>query len=103
MAIGGRKKQNKRSLRFTRLGVYLDGVRIEDETGERTALDVFAFVSDGDLPLAGLVRLESRRVNSVVVADRTVEDPIGRRFGFHFQRSSSGSVRIDLPVAYGTK
>ena len=75
---------------------HLDGVRVENETGERTSLDVLVLVSDGDFPLARLVRLECGRVDTVIVDDRAVEDPIGWRLGLHRQGTSSGSVRIDL-------
>ncbi len=71
-------------------------MRVENETGERTSLDVLVFVSDGDFPLARLVRLECGRVDTVIVDDRAVEDPIGGRLGLHRQGTSSGSVRIDL-------
>lgn len=76
--------------------VYLNGVWVKDETGEGTALNVLSFVRHRDFPLAGLVRLEGGRVNSVVVADRAIEDPICWRFGLHLKRPSAGAIRIDL-------
>lgn len=59
------------------LVAYLNGVRIEDETGKRAALDVLSFIGDGNLPFASFIRLESRRVDSVVVGDRAVEYAVG--------------------------
>lgn len=60
-------------------------MRIENETGKWTALNVFAFIGDGNLPFTSFIRLESGRVDSIIVADGTVEYPVGRRFGFHFE------------------
>ena len=52
--------------------MQLHAMRVEDEAGERTALDVLALVRDSDAPLAYLVRLERRRVHAVIrLADRT--------------------------------
>lgn len=71
-------------------------MRIEDETSERAALDVLALVSDGNLPLSGLVWLERGREHAVVVVHRAVEIAPGRRNGLNFQIAISGAIRIDL-------
>ncbi len=72
--------------------VYLNGVRIKNEAGKWAALDVLSLVGDGNLPFASFIRLESGRVNPVVVGDRTVEYAVGWRFGLHFKRPSAGAI-----------
>lgn len=57
---------------------YLNGMRIKDETGKWAALDVLSFIGDGNLPFTCFIWLESRRVDSVVVGDGTIEYAIGR-------------------------
>lgn len=76
--------------------LYLDGVRIENETGEWTALDVFSLVGDGNLPFTNFIRLKSGRKDSVVIAHRTSKDPICRGRGFNLDRTTTNTIRVNL-------
>ena len=78
-------------------------MRIEHETSERTALYMFSFISDGNVPLSGFIRPESGGVDAVVVIDGTLQSAVGgRRHGLHFQRSATGAVGIDQHLDDGS-
>ncbi len=87
-----RSRQNTEDV----FALYLDGVRIENEAGEWTALDVFSLVGDGNLPFTNFIRLKSGREDSIVIAYGTSKDPICRGKGFNLNRTSANAIRVNL-------